>query len=411
VGYARGMARRALLSVLVLALGCSSEPEVEPDAGAAPSPTTTSPGPSPEGGAVDSAAPLPDGAVPDAAVPEGPRTEVAFVGGGDGMVRTYALDATTGALSPLSSVSAGNDPSYLAFDEARQLAFAIDSGQNQVRTFAVSPKTGTLTAKGQAVGTGGTGATHVSLVPSGKYLLVAHYTSGHLAVVPVAADGTLSAPSDVVLAGDKAHFAEMDAAKRTVFVPCLGANVVARYTLDETTGKLTALAPVALPAGAGPRHLSFASGSPFVFVVNELASSVTSFSYDAATGGLGLVETKSSLPAGFAGANTGAAIFAHPSGKVVYASNRGEDSIARFTYDAQGRLTREGSVPTSGRIPRSFGLAGKGRFAYVANQGSGTVYGYTIDPATFAMSPMGASAQITGLTSPKFVGTARFVDK
>ena len=105
------MARRALLSILVVALGCSSEPEVEPDAGASPSPTATSPGPSPEGGAVDSAAPLPDAAAPDAAVPEGPRTEVAFVGGGDGMVRTYALDPTTGALSPLASVSAGNDPS------------------------------------------------------------------------------------------------------------------------------------------------------------------------------------------------------------------------------------------------------------------------------------------------------------
>ena len=251
----------------------------------------------------------------------------------------------------------------------------------------------------------------MSRVPSGKYLLVAHYTSGHVSVVPVAQDGTLSATTDVELAGDKAHYAQMDPAQNTVFVPCLGANMVARYRLDPGTGTLTALPSVSLPAGAGPRHLAIAPSSPFVFVVNELQSSVTSFAYDATTGGLSLVETKSTLPVNYTDPNTGAAIFAHPGGKYVYASNRGQDTLTRFVYDAAGKLTLDGQVPTFGRTPRSFTLAGDGKLAYVANQASGTVFGYTIEPGTGSMKPIGTTALVSGLGTPKFVGTARFVDR
>ncbi len=382
-----------------------------PDTDAAPAPETSAPdaplvdgAPSPGDASLDA---IPD-ASPDAPPPVA-RTEVAFVGSGDGNVRSYAVDAATGALAPRTVTLVGGDPSYLAFDEARRLAFVIDSSGNRVHAYSVDPKTGAL-AKKNDVATGGTGATHVSMVPSGRYLLVAHYTSGHVSVVPVAADGTLAAPTDVVVAGEKAHYAQMDAARRTIFVPCLGANVVARYTLDETAGALAPLTPVALPDGAGPRHLSFAPSAPFLFVVNELQSSVTSFGYDAATGGLTLIETQSSLPAGYAGANTGAAIFAHPGGRYVYSSNRGHDSIARFVVGAAGRLTLDGHVSTSGRTPRSFTLAGDGRFAYVANQASGTVWGYTFTPATGELVPMGGAALAQGLGSVKFVGTARFVD-
>ncbi len=214
----------------------------------------------------------------------------------------------------------------------------------------------------------------------------------------------------MVLAGEKAHYAQMDAARRTIFVPCLGANVVARYTLDETTGRLGALTPVDLPPGAGPRHLSFAPSAPLVFVVNELQSSVSAFGYQASTGALTLIETTSTLPADYTGANTGAAIFAHPGGRYVYASNRGQDTLSRLVYDAAGRLRLDGQVPTFGRTPRSFTLAGDGRFAYVANQASGTIWGYVFQPTTGSLAPM-AAALVEGLTSPKFVGTARFVDE
>lgn len=403
----------ACLPLLVVACGAT---DASPGGGAPPDDsgldgaTKAEAGP-PDAPPVDAAPPLNDAgaeASPDAAPPV-PRTEVAFVGSGDGNVRSYALDAATGALAPRGVTRVGGDPSYLAFDEVRRLAFVVDSSGNRVHAYAVDPKSGALTKKND-VATGGTGATHVSLVPSGRYLLVAHYTSGHLSVVPVAADGTLAAPTDVVVAGEKAHYAQMDAARRTVFVPCLGANVVARYTLNEASGALAPLAPVALPAGAGPRHLSFSPTAPFLFVVNEVQSSVTSFGYDAASGGLTLIETKSSLPADFAGANTGAAIFAHPGGRYVYSSNRGHDSLARFVVDAAGRLTLDGHVSTSGRTPRSFTLAGEGRFAYVANQASGTVWGYTFTPASGALVPMGAVALAEGLGSVKFVGTARFVD-
>jgi len=395
--------------VALFLVGCGGG-EAGLDGGVTPGPTPPGP-PTADGGRLpDGAAPVPGAdAGKDATAPDVPRTEVAFVGGGDGQIRTYAVQ-TTGALTPLKVLSVGGDPSYFAFDEERHLVFAIDSSQNRVRSFLLDPKTGTLTPKND-VATGGSGVTHVSLTPEGKYLLLAHYTSGHLAVVPVAADGTLAATSDVVLAGDKAHFAELDSARKTAFVPCLGANVVARYRLDDTAGKLTSLGDVALPAGAGPRHLTFAPAAPLVFVVNELASTVTSFTYDAATGNLALVETKSALPAGFTDPNTGAAIHAHPGGRWLYASNRGHDTIARFSYDAAGKLTLEGHVPTFGRVPRMFSLAGKGTLAYVANQGSGTIYGYTVSTTTGQLTPIGSTALASGIGTPKFVGTGRFVDR
>jgi 6-phosphogluconolactonase len=394
------------LASLVL-LSCSEDAGALPNGGSAAVPAS-SPGVDAGRDATLPISPT-DGSAPDAS-PSVPRTEIAFVGGADGQIRTYAVDSSTGALTPLKVFAAGGDPSFLAFDEARRLVFAIDSAQNRVRSFAIDPKAGTLTEK-SSVATGGTGPTHVSLVPSGKFLLIAHYTSGHVSVVPVAQDGTLSATTDVVLAGDKAHYAQMDAAQRTVYVPCLGANAVARYTLDGATGKLTALSAVPLPAGAGPRHLSFSPTAPFAFVVNELQSSVTSFAYDSGTGGLTLVETKSSLPPSYTSPNTGAEIFAHPDGKYVYASNRGQDTITRFVYDAAGKLTLDGQVPTFGRIPRSFTLAGGGKLAYVANQGSGTVYGYTFEVGTGSLKPIGTTALVSSLGSPEFVGTARFVDR
>lgn len=394
------------VGVFLVLAGCGGG-EAVVDAGVAPTPSapqTETPRPSDGGAPADAALPA------DATTPDPPRIEVGFVGGGDGQIRTYTVDGATGALSPSSAFAAGGDPSYLAFDETRRLVFAIDSSQNRVRSFAVDPRTGARTPKND-VATGGSGVTHLSLAPGGKHLVLAHYGSGHLAVVKVGADGTLSAPSDVVLAGDKAHFAEVVAPSNTVLVPCLGANAVARYRLDDATGKLAPLAGVALPAGAGPRHLAFAPSQPFAFVVNELASTVTSFGYDAATGNLTTIETKSSLPAGFADANTGAAIQVHPGGKWVYASNRGHDTIARFAYDGAGKLTLEGHVPTFGRVPRMFSLSGGGKFAYVANQGSGTVYGYTVSATTGELTPIGSQALASGIGTPKFVGTARFVDR
>lgn len=414
VAYAPAMFRKASGVVALLLVGCGGADGVT-DGGTTPTPTTT--GTSPvtppsDGGPASDASVTPgsDSGLPDGAAPDVPRTEVAFVGGGDGQIRTYAVNGTTGALTPLKVLAAGGDPSYFAFDETRHLVFAVDSSSNRVKSFTIDPKTGTLTAKND-VATGGNGATHVSLVAGGKYLLVAHYTSGHLSVVPVAADGTLAATTDLVVAGAMAHYAELDPAKKTVFVPCLGANVVARYRFDDTTGKLTALTNVPLPAGAGPRHLVFAPSTPFMFVVNELASTVTSFGYAAATGNLTTVETKSALPAGFGDPNTGAAIQAHPAGKWVYSSNRGADTIARFSYDAAGRLTLEGSVPTFGRVPRMFSLAGRGTLAYVANQGSGTIYGYTVSATTGQLTPIGNTALASNIGTPKFVGTARFVDR
>jgi 6-phosphogluconolactonase len=352
-----------------------------------------------------------DAATSDASPPPVPRTEVVFVGTGDGKIRTYALDASTGALALKATLEGAGDPSFLAFDEDARRVFALDEAQSRVRAYDLDPKTYVLTPLND-VASGGTGPAHIALVRRGKYLLLSHYGSGHLAVIPVGSDGKVGAATDSVVAGEKAHAAYMDPAEKAVFVPCLGSNAVARFRLDDATGKTTSIGAVSMPvAASGPRHLAFAPASPFVFVLNETKSSLTSFAFDATTSGLAPVETKSTLPANYTDPNTGAEVIAHPAGKFVYTSNRGQDTIARFSYDATGKLTLEGQVPTFGRTPRSFTLAAEGRYAYVANQGSGTVWGYTVDKVSGQMSSIGTAAQAQGLGAPKFVGTARFVDK
>lgn len=406
--------KRITVGALVAMVGlaaCGGDESVA-DAGSPPSPSVDSGSPVLDSGASDAALPPgQDAATFDSSTPPVPRTEVAFVGTGDGKIRTYALDATTGALTLKATLEGAGDPSFLAFDEDAHRVFALDEGQSRVRAYGLDTKTYVLTPLND-VASGGTGPAHIALVRRGKYLLLSHYGSGHLAVIPVASDGKVGAATDSVVAGEKAHAAYMDPAEKAVFVPCLGSNAVARYRLDDATGKTTSIGAVTMPVPAsGPRHLAFAPASPFVFVLNETKSTLTSFAFDATTSGLTPVETKSTLPANYTDPNTGAEVVAHPAGKFVYASNRGQDTVTRFSYDATGKLTLEGQVPTFGRTPRSFTLAAEGRFAYVANQGSGTVWGYTVDKVSGQMNSIGTVAQAQGLGAPKFVGTARFVDK
>jgi 6-phosphogluconolactonase len=405
--------KRMFLGALVAMVGfaaCGGDESVA-DAGA-PAPAVDAGVPSSDSGASDATLPPgQDAATLDSSAPPVPRTEVAFVGTGDGKIRTYALDSSTGALTLKATLEGAGDPSFLAFDEDARRVFALDESQSRVRAYSLDPKTYVLTALND-VASGGTGPAHIALVRRGKYLLLSHYGSGHLSVIPVASDGKVGVSTDSVVAGEKAHAAYMDPGEKAVFVPCLGSNAVARYRLDDATGKTTSIGAVTMPvAASGPRHLAFAPGSPFVFVLNESKSTLTSFAFDATTSGLTPIETQSTLPANYTDPNTGAEVIAHPAGKFVYTSNRGQDTITRFKYDATGKLTLDGQVSTFGRTPRSFTLAGEGRFAYVANQGSGTVWGYTVDKTTGQMSGIGTVAMAQGLGAPKFVGTARFVDK
>jgi 6-phosphogluconolactonase len=329
-----------------------------------------------------------------------------FVGSSDGKVRAFSVDESTGMWTLKTTSAAGTNPSFLAFDVKKSRAVAVDEvAGGMVRAFSVDFANGALTET-NAKSAGGAGPTHVSLDPTGAWVFVANYTGGNMSVFPLDAQGKLGDASDTKASGNKSHWAGTNPSGTHVFVPALGANNVAQYTLNAQTGKLTANGTAGLPAGAGPRHLAFHPSEKFAYAVNELAISVTTFAFDKATGKLAAQQTLSALPAGQATQGvSGAEIFVHPNGKHVYASTRGYNAIAHFTVnDADGKLTYVASAVTGAPRPRSFGLDPEGAWLFAGNQDQDQVVGFRIDAQTGALSPAGVVADTKG---PTFVGVLR----
>jgi 6-phosphogluconolactonase len=330
----------------------------------------------------------------------------AFVGSADGKVRVYAVDAPSGAWTIKKESNAGTSPSFLAFDPPRRRVVAVDEiDQGMVRSFAFDVQTGALSER-NARSSGGAGPTHVSLDPTGAWVFVANYGGGTASVLPLDANGMLGAATDTKASGAMSHWAGTDPSGGHVFVPALGANVVAQYTLDKTTGTLAANGTAALPGGAGPRHLAFHPTSKWAYVVNESATSVTAFDFDKTTGKLAAKQTVSALPPAQSAAGvSGAEIFVHPSGMHVYASTRVYDSIAHFTVSpTDGTLTYVASVTTGADRPRSFGLDPEGTLLFAGNQDANQVVGFRIDATSGALTSLGKTVDVAG---PTFVGLAR----
>ncbi|MGH2355025.1 MAG: lactonase family protein, partial [Chloroflexota bacterium] len=201
-------------------------------------------------------------------------------------------------------------------------------------------------------------------------------------------------------AGPHAHFITPDPAGKYVLACDLGIDQVLVYRWDGAAGQLVPNDPPSARAnpGAGPRHLAFHPSARFVYVLNEIASTLSAFAYDPEHGTLALLETVSTLPEGFSGKNSTAQIVVHPSGRFVYGSNRGHDSIAIFAIDEQtGQLTARGYESTRGQTPRNFNLDPTGTFLLAANQGSDTIVTFRIDATTGALTPTG---QVTETPSP-----------
>lgn len=401
--------RPVLVLALLSTLGCGGDDAASSSGGAASS-SGSSGSASSSGGASSSSSGGPtDGGSSGADASARPTALYALTGGGDGVIRVFAVDAATGEWTARGSLAAGTSPSFLAADTVRGRVYAVDeSGGGSVLSFAFDPKSGALTSLGAAVPSQGAGPTHLSIDPTGKWVLVAMYTAGKVGVFPIGPSGLLGAATDVASPGDKAHLAITSPSGGYAFVPCLGANIIAQYTFNGATGKLTpnAAGSASPPPGAGPRHLDFHPGEAFAYGVNELASTLTTYGYDKAKGALTPIETKTTLPAGFSGANTGAEVFVHPSGKWVFTSNRGHDSIATFAIDAgTGKATLASHASTGGKTPRSFAVDPKGAFVFAANQASDTVQALRVDPSTGALTPIGAPRPVP---KPTFVGLFAF---
>jgi 6-phosphogluconolactonase len=250
----------------------------------------------------------------------------------------------------------------------------------------------------------------VAIDHTGKWLFAANYNSGSVAVFPVGSDGKLGEASTVIQHSGSsvdrqrqesphAHEVVVSADNRFVLVPDLGTDQVVIYRFDA--GKLGTPVFVNAAPGAGPRHLAFSPNGKFVYVLNELAASITVFRYQ--NGNFSDPRTVSMLPADFAGAKSGAEIAVHPNGKFLYASNRGHDSIAMFRIDSnQGTLTPAGHASTQGKTPRNFAIDPTGAFLLAGNQDSGTIVVFRIDPKTGELTASGQALRIPAPVSLVF---------
>lgn len=373
MGLVRALVTPSTLGVLgllgLLVCGACGSDDADTGAGATPAPGDNS---ADAGGAPDASQTTDGSSGTDSSTPSKPTILYAMTGGDDGQIHVFRVDQTNGGWQSTDDFEAGDNPSFLAADLAHGRVYAVDEANDgQVLAFSFDRTAGKLAPLGSPVSTGGAGPTHLSIDPSGKFVLVAMYGAGRVSTFPIQADGSLGAAADTKDSGEKAHLAIVNPSGGFAFVPCLGANYVAQYTFDSA-GKLTANAGgnASPPDGAGPRHLDFHPSEKFAYGTNELASTMTSYAFDKATGRLSPIETQSMLPADYTDDNTAAEVYVHPSGKFVYGSNRGHDSIAVFTVDAStGKLTLSSHAKTNGETPRSFASTRPDAFSLPATKG------------------------------------------
>ncbi len=310
------------------------------------------------------------------------------------------LDTRSGELTDRGLVAAEvKSPSFLAVHPSRRFLYAVSElnefqGQKAgaVSAFAIDAQTGKLTLLNQQP-SGGQGPCYVTVDPTGKCVLTANYTTGTVAALPIDEEGRLGQPTAVAhhtgsgpnakrQQGPHAHSINLDPAGRFAFAPDLGVDKVFIYRFAGGDRWLLATDPPAtqIAPGSGPRHFAFHPTGRFAYVINELNSTITAFSYDADRGLLEELQTIPTLPKDFVGRNFPADIHVHPTGKFLYGSNRGHDSIAVFTVDElTGRLTAVGYASTRGKNPRNFAIDPSGRWLLAANQDSNTVVVFRID--------------------------------
>jgi 6-phosphogluconolactonase len=327
------------------------------------------------------------------------------------------MDPRSGGLRLVASVDAGANPSFLAIRPGGDVLYAVNEvtehggkASGAVSAFSIDRATGALRRLGEQPSEGGAPC-HVSVDRGGRAVLVANYAGGNVALLPIQAGGALtpathvaqhrgSGPDEARQTSAHAHCIVADPTNRYALAADLGIDRVLVYRLDLDGGSLRHVAggDAQLQPGAGPRHLAFHPSLPLAFVANELDSTVTTLGFDADRGALTPLKSDSTLPAGWRGTSYAADIHFAPSGRSLYVSNRGHDSIAVFAVaEGSGALALEQVVPTSGDWPRNFSLDPSGRWLLVANQRSGTVVVFARDEASGHLTPTG---ERIGIPSP-----------
>jgi len=340
-------------------------------------------------------------------------TQVDLPPGNGRGIHLYQVDRTTGAMTPSGVYELGTSPNCLALNAAGTRLYSTnetdragEGNEGTVSAFAINRADGPLTLL-NTVRSGGAGPTYVSIHPSGKFVLVANYFGGSVAVLPILPDGRLGTATDIKqdsgAVGPKkatnappgsfafsghdrthAHMIQTDSSGRFVLHVDLGLDRIFVWKFDERTGVLTPNDPasVSLPPGDGPRHFFFHPNGRWCYSLQEEGSNIVLFDYDAAKGQLVSRQTISSLPAGFAGSNFCSEIMVSADGRFVYAGNRLHDSIGIFSIGKSGELTFVGGEWTRGNYPRSFNFDPTGQFFYVCNQRADNVTVFRVNRRT-----------------------------
>jgi len=338
-------------------------------------------------------------------------------------IYAYRFDEDTNQITSLGLAAETTNPSFVTLHPNGRFLYAVNEVQNYkgpnsggVSAFSVDRATGKLTFLNE-VPSRGADPCYIIVDKAGKYVLVANYTGGSVAVFPVLADGKLGEASEFVQhkghganpkrqEGPHAHSIDLSPDNRFAFVDDLGLDELKVYKYDTAKGSLTPNAPpfAKLDAGVGPRHFVLHPSGKFAYVVAEMASTITAFSVDLNQGALQRLQTVSTLPKNFTGENDDAEIQMHPSGKFLYASNRGHDSIAVFAIDShKGTLSQIEDVPTQGKIPRSFEIDLTGNFLFAENQKSDNIVVFRIDAKTGRLTPTGKVLDVGSPVDVKFL--------
>ncbi len=323
------------------------------------------------------------------------------------------FNAEEGTLSEPVLAAEAQNPSFLALHPQKPLLYAVGelwemSGRRtgSVSAFGVDVRSGRLSLINQQP-SGGSGPCHVSVDATGRFVLVANYGGGSVAVLPVSPDGGLGPTVCLIKQEGKsvhptrqtsphAHQIGFNPTGKLVVVPDLGLDQVLLFDWDGTRGQLTPHKPpfVQVPPGSGPRHFAFHPSGKVLYVLNELTTTVSIFACDDG-GPSRLLESVSALPADFTGQNTAAEIAVHPTGRFVYTSNRGHDSVAVFAVSDGGkRLELKINVSTQGKTPRFIGVDPTGRYLLAANQDTNNVVIFKIDSETGIPTPTGRQVSV-----------------
>ena len=326
-------------------------------------------------------------------------------------VYAFRMDGESGRLTQIQVVTGIENPSWVTTDAQGRYLYAtseVDTWQGQtdsggITAFSIDPSTGMLTQINQQPTMGAIPA-HSTIDPSGKFVLVANYTGANFVVLPIQENGGLGPAVQVVpLTGNGpdpdrqtapfAHQIQFDPAGKYVVGNDLGTDHVWVYTFDASQGKLTpnSVPSVQVASGSGPRHSAFHPSARFFYIISEMGSSITAYRYDATHGTAIWRQTVSTLPADYAGTSTCAELVMHPTGRFIYGSNRGHDTVVGFRIDqTTGMLSPIDWFSTQGQIPRGFTIDPSGNLLLAGNQNSDTVVPFKIDSSSGSLTPTNA---------------------